>query len=317
MAVVNHSIDLDGYRIPLVGTTGRSFDWLVNPSNEALQSQNSLDTREIESNRMWSQRTKMGQKSEKRIGGLTRRNALKTGLALTSGSVLGSAAIGTVGANDQIVADVVGEHHFVRAADDSDAGSPIPDPQDRLVERRLGNPVDDGTDESELDGTHQLRWGEFSAVNGEVSMEGSKDGTDVNLWTTGLVPNKKYTAWVVIFHDPGFDFSSREIFPFAAPGTAAEHLLGAGPLGRPTGSENNFQARGSRGVLSAHHPPGELPIPGPEGPYTVEGSLLDEFEVHIVGDMHLDGTFGPGPFPAFPGEHVEHFGAAFKEGSPI
>lgn len=258
----------------------------------------------------------MAQQSKSLNGGLTRRTALKAGGLLTSGLALGSASIGTAGANMHVEADIVGEHHFVRAADDSDPGSPIPDPQDRLVERRLGNPVDDGTDESALDGTHQLRWGEFRAVNGEVTMKCANDGTDVSVRANGLVPNKLYTAWVIVFHEPGFDFSSREIFPFAQPGTAGEHLLGAGPLGFPDGSQNTFAVHGGHGELSARHPRGKLPIPGPEGFYTVEGCLLDEFEVHIVGDYHLDGDTH-GAFPGSPGQHVEHFGAAFKEGEPI
>lgn len=258
----------------------------------------------------------MKRNTDSHIRGITRRRALKTGAAVTSGLAVSGAAIGTVGANQRATAEIVGEHHFVRAADDSDPGSPIPDPQDRLVERRNGQPVDDGTDESELDGTHQLTWGEFRAVNGHVTMECSGDGTDVSLQAQGLVPNKLYTAWVVVFHEPGFDFTSREIFPFGSSGTAAEHFLGAGPLGSPDGGDNIFRTRGSNGELSAHHPSGELPIPGPEGSYTVDGCLLDEFEVHIVGDYHLDGQTH-GSIPGFPGEHVEHFGAAFKEGEPI
>lgn len=251
--------------------------------------------------------------TDRRTGGLTRRNALKAGAIVSSGLALGGAAMGTVVGNTAVTADVVGEHHFVRAADDSDPGSPVPDPQDRLVERRKGHPVDDGADESTLDGSHQLRWGAFRAVNGEVTMECRNGGTDVRLWADGLVPNMRYTAWVIIFEAPGFDFENREIFPFGAPGTAGEHFVGAGPLGRPAGTDNNFWSRGSHGVLSAHHPPGELPILG----YEIDGCLLDEFEVHIVGDLHLDGTFGPGPGPGAPGTHVEHFGAAFKDGMPL
>lgn len=242
--------------------------------------------------------------------GITRRKALKTGVVLSSGLALGTTLTGTVGAASTATAEIVGEHHFVRAADDTEPSS-IPDPQDRLVERRAGNPVDDGIDEGALDGTHQLRWGEFNAVNGHVTLDCSGEGTEVSLWAEGLVSDGLYTVWVVVFEEPGFHFDSREIFPFGAEGTAAEHVIAAGALGSTPGSENVITAHGSHGQLTANQPAGELSIFG-----SVGDCLLEEFEVHIIGDYHLDGQTH-GPVPGGPGEHVEHFAAAFREGMPI
>lgn len=248
---------------------------------------------------------------------MTRRHALQRGAAVVGGLAVGASTVGTVGGATAARARIVGEHHFVRAAGDTEP-SQVPDPQDRLVERRFGNPVDDGTDPDKLDGTHQLRWGEFRAVNGHVTLECNADGsTDVRVTATGLVPNKRYTMWVIVFHEPGFHFESRAVMPFGTPGTAGEHVLGAGPLGPQDGSENGLEVRGSRGDLTATHPAGEeLAIAGPDGPYTVEGCLLDEYEVHLVGDYHLDGQTH-GPVPGAPGVHVEHFGAVFVDGMPM
>lgn len=260
------------------------------------------------------------------IEGITRRKALKTGALVTGGFALGGSAVGTVGANGmKAVAEIEGEHHFVRAeGDEEDPVSPKPDPQDPLVERREGNPVDDGTDEENRDGTHQLRWGEFRAVNGHVMLDCRGEGTDVRLKATGLIPNGLYTLWVIVFESPGFDFGSRDIFPFGADGTAAENVIAAGALGHlqedveqgEAITNNVFEARGSHGELSANQPGGKLTL-HPLLPTEVKDWLLNEFEVHIVGDFHLDGrTYdngGPGPA----GHHIEHFGAVFKEGEPL
>lgn len=98
----------------------------------------------------------MTPETERQTGDVTRRRALKTGAILTGVLASGGTAIGTVGASTRAEAGIVGEHHFVRAAG-AEEPSAKPDPQDRLVERRLGHPVDDGRDEEDLDGTHQLR----------------------------------------------------------------------------------------------------------------------------------------------------------------
>ncbi|WP_396612444.1 hypothetical protein ACH9L7_04000 [Haloferax sp. S1W] len=227
---------------------------------------------------------------------------------------LGTATVGTAGAKRRDGAEIVGEHHFIRAAGDTEP-SPIPDPQDPIVERRHGNPVDNGTKPTMLDGSHHVRWGEFRAVNGRVTMDSSGSGTDVSLKATGLLPGVPYTAWIIVFEEPGFDFSNRTIMPFGAPGTAAENVIGAGALGHLSGDssidDNNLDVRGGRGTLSVTQPAGDLTIFG-----SVPDDLSDVYEVHIVGDAHLDGQ-PHGAVPGPTGAHVEHFGAAFIGGDPL
>lgn len=225
----------------------------------------------------------MSQQSERPIGGITRRDALKASAALASGLAGGGVAVGTVGASESITTRASTFHHRVRAADDSDPGSPKPDPQDLLVERAQGNPVDDG-EVVDLDGTHQLRWGEFSAVEGRATVECVEGGTDVTFELRGLVPNELYSVWVIVFESPGFvDTRNLKV--------ATQNRVGVGSLGAPDGSENVFRARGSTGSLEVFHPDGDLSVFG-----SVEDCLLNEYEVHLVGLFHLDNeTHGPLP----------------------
>lgn len=227
----------------------------------------------------------MSQPSERLTDGITRRDALKASAALASGLAGGGAAIGTVGATQSITTRAFSFHNRVRAADDSDPGSPKPDPQDLLVERARGNPVDDGNTVA-LDGTHQLRWGELSAVEGQATVECVDGGTAVTVELTGLVPNELYSVWINLFESPGF-VDTRNL------SDATQNRVGVGSLGSPDGSENVFRARGSTGSLEVFHPNGDLSLFG-----SVEDCLLSEYEVHLVGIFHLDNqTHGgfPGP----------------------
>ncbi|MDX1747965.1 MAG: hypothetical protein R3324_18695 [Halobacteriales archaeon] len=267
----------------------------------------------------------MTRHSNRPIEGITRRTALRTGVAVSSGLAFGGAAVGTVGARRGAVAEIVPEHFFVRAEGDEDPDAddvggatddhadyaPVPDPADEIVERRLGHPVDDGTQHEAQDG-HHFTWAEFSDLGGLVNIRCTGRETHVNLAAHGLIPGGLYTAWVVVFGPPGFDFDSRNMFPFGAAGTAAEHVVAAGPLGSSGGGENVFRANHAGiGALTARHPAGPLGIFG-----TVGDCLLEEFEVHIVGDFHLD-DLTHGSVPGAPGTHVEQFGAVIKEGEPI
>ena len=222
---------------------------------------------------------------------ITRRTALTSGVALTSGLVVGGLAPGIGAANDSITTRPFAVHHFVRAAGDSDPGSPQPSPPDLLVERAMGNPVDNGTIADELDGTRQLRWGSFRAINGRATLACVDGGTHVNLQLSGLVPGALYTIWVVVFAAPGF-VDTRELGgPFGL--RALDHMIGVGSLGAPDGSQNTFRARGSTGRLDVVHPAGPLSVFG-----SVGDCLFDAYEVRLVGIFHLDDrSHGPEPGP--------------------
>lgn len=258
----------------------------------------------------------MTRKINRLTEGITRRNALKAGIAVSSGLAFGGTAIGTAGAKQQAEGGVVPEHHFVRkkGTEHLEPESPKPEDDDKLVERREGYWVDDGTTHDKLDG-HWFTWNEFSnGVDGTVTVDCQGKGTDVSFMGEGLIPNGLYTVWVVTFEEPGFHFDSREIFPFGADGTAAENVIGAGALGWPWDDEpaNRFRADNEgKGMVSTNHPKGELSIFGEVG-----NCLLDEFELHFVIDFHLDDQTH-GAVPGGPGEHVEHVGAAFKEGESL
>lgn len=219
---------------------------------------------------------------------ITRRGALRSGAALTSGLLLGGAVVGSATAVGGTTVRAVPVDLFVRAADDPEP-SPIPDPQDLLVNRVGGNPIDDGTIHTELDGTHQLTWGEFSAIQGKASVMCKDGGTQVRARMTGLVPDGLYTMWVVVFGEGGFITETRDIEAALFP-----NLLGVGSLGQPDGSENVFRANGSTAMVEAWHPPGPLSAAG-----AVEGCLLEEYEVHLVAVLHLDDQ-SHGPIPELP-----------------
>lgn len=240
---------------------------------------------------------RMSQKTERLNGGITRRSALKAGVAVSSGFAFGGAAIGTVRGEIAKSENVIPVHHFVRDHKD-DEPSPKPDDNDEIVERREGNPVDEGTVADEHDG-HWLSWGEFSDITGEIKVECVDGGTSVKLEVDGLVPGGLHTGWNLVFEEPGFN-DTRNL------AEAFENLTGVGPLGADDGSESVFRAdENGRGELEATTPGGELGTRG-----TIKDCALDEFEWHVVGDLKLDGeTYGSSPGPA--GKHVEQFAFVF------
>lgn len=243
----------------------------------------------------------MTRKTERPIGGITRRNTLKAGVALSSGL-----AIGTAGATSSATSRAVPSHLAIRAMDDSEP-SPKPDPQDKLVHRLSGNPVDDGTDHEELDGSHQLRWGEFSAVKGRAKMECVTDGdsvkTDVEVKVGGLVPGGLYTVWVCEFEGVGF-VDDRN------PDVALRNLVGCNPLGKNDGTENVFRATGSTGTLDVTDMPGAYTL-GDTSRSSPE-CLLGTDQTILIGVLHLDDQ-NHGPVPGIPedGDHVDHFAFVF------
>lgn len=240
----------------------------------------------------------MSQNLDGLTGGLTRRHALKAGAGVVSGMVGNQAAVGTVSASESISVRASAFHHRLRAADDEEP-SPKPDPQDLLVERARGNPVDDGN-VVELDGTHQLRWGELRAVEGRTTVECVDGGTDVTVELAGLVPNQLYSVWVIVFEEPGF-VDTRNL------SVATQNRVGLGSLGAPGGSENVFRARGSTGRLNVFHPKGAL-----SGFGSVANCLLNEHEVHLVGMFHLDNKSDDAK--PVPGTVVPHVAFEFGTG---
>lgn len=243
------------------------------------------------------------------IGGLTRRRAIKAGVAGASGLALGGAVSGTVGANSSAMARAVPVHLATRAMGDSEP-SPVPDPQDKLVHRESGNPIDDGTDHETLDGTHQLRWGEFRALNGVAKMECVEDNggfkTNVNVEIAGLVKDGLYTIWVCEFAAPGF-VDDRD------PAVALGNLIGCNPLGKNDGTQNAFRANGSVGTLEVTDMPGEYTVVPPFAPGgSSPECLLETDQTILVGVVHLDDqTHGPAPGDPAAGDHVDHFAFIF------
>lgn len=243
----------------------------------------------------------MTRKTDRSTRGITRRSALKAGVAVSSGLAFGGTAIGTAGAIRKDESEnIVPVHHFVRAkgAADGDPSNDIPDPfedptppvpddGDPLVERFQALPVDDGTDPDAVDGEMgQLTWGQFRDVEGRITLKCLEKGTHVSMHLSGLVPKALYTAWVVVFADPGF-------IPDRNLDTALRNMVGFAPLGTDDGSENVFRASASgEGQVTAIENPSTFPE-GNEGPAWKPGAgtkqcLLDHFEVHIVGGYHLD-----------------------------
>src|SRR6266545_8262136 len=129
---------------------------------------------------------------------------------------------------------------------------------------------------------HQVTWGEWNDVEGQVLVKCIPSGSLVVVHLSGLIPNGQYSAWVVTFKAPGFNPDP------TLPNPPAANAVSAGPLGLQDGSENGFVADDD----------GEGEIVGvlPAGPMsllhlvTFDGCLTDEvgFQVHIA--YHIDGT---------------------------
>jgi len=251
--------------------------------------------------------------------GLSRRSLLKTG-AVTAGTLAFGVSTVSGAATSALQevsrSDIMPIHNFVRKADEPDQPfdppplAPPPEDEDRLVERCSGNPVDDGTDPSSVDGDlGQLTWEQFSAVEGDIDVVCVEDGTDVSLQLQNLVPNGVYTVWSVVFEA---DDEERGFIDDRNLEVALQNLAGFGPLGPPDGSENVFEADDNgEGELSTTQPGGDL---GAEG--SIEGCALGEFEWHVVVGLHLDGETYGSYFdnPDDPGVAVEQAGFVFTNG---
>ncbi len=146
---------------------------------------------------------------------------------------------------------------------------------------------------------HQVTWGEFSAVQGHISVECRDEGTYYNLRVSNLIPDGVYTIWNVTVKAPGFDPSNTaEMF----------NITGIGAAGRGDGTDNTLVASPDGTIeISLTSPGGALSMFGNIG----NCALTDEFEFHVVGTYHIDGkTYGPDLGPD--GTVAEQFGFIFK-----
>jgi hypothetical protein len=145
---------------------------------------------------------------------------------------------------------------------------------------------------------HQVSLAEFSSVRGTASVKCLPGGTEVQIQLSGLLPNATYTVWLLTFKAPGFDSGG------------LNNLIGVGALGRDAGGNGNIIYADENGL-------GEITEMAPGRALSAKGSIgncfsQDEFETHIVGAYHLDGsTWGTTPGPA--GTFVEQFGFRFQQ----
>lgn len=201
-----------------------------------------------------------------------------------------AAGCGSSGASDQLLAgpktdpDIVHVPFFIHDA----SGQTPTDPAAPLFEARMNNPIvaPDG---------HQVKLAEFNGATGTATVSCNASGTHAALDLHGLIPNGVYTAWNLVFKDPGFD-------PTFA------NLIGLGAVGSADGSQNVFRSTAAGDAkLSATTPGGMLSTMGSIG----SCALTDEFESHVVAAYHIDGqTHGPQLGPA--GTAVEQLGFMFK-----
>jgi len=77
---------------------------------------------------------------------------------------------------------------------------------------------------------HQVAFGEWKAVDGQVLVKCIHSGSLVVVHLSGLIPNGQYSAWVVTFKAPGFNPDPM------LPNPPAANAVSAGPLGLQDGS---------------------------------------------------------------------------------
>lgn len=120
------------------------------------------------------------------------------------------------------------------------------------------------------DGSRQVTWGEWRAVEGWLRTKCVEEGSHVTLHVRNALPGAVYTAWMAFPDVPG-------------PATAA---------GDPEGTDNVFRtsARGE-GALSFIRP--GTGFPEGKSPACLYSS---ESRVHLILDYHMDSqSHGPGP----------------------
>lgn len=190
--------------------------------------------------------------------------------------------------------DLVPLPFFVRDGSGERIEPGVTSPATLLHEAIVGNPVlaPDGD---------QVTWGEWSGVEGHISVKCVQKGTHAVLHLSGLIPRGVYTIWNVVFEAPGFTGE------FDVPGSVPANVIGFGPSGSSDGSSSAFRASASgRASISTVTPPGDLGVAGDIGGC----ALTDEFEWHVVGLYHIDGeTYGSERGPE--GTRAEQFAFIF------
>jgi len=178
------------------------------------------------------------------------------------------------------------------------------DPSTLLYYRRTGLPV------LAPDGSH-VTAGQFSAVQGSVTVSCLPGGTLVWIHLRNLIPRATYRIWLLKFKEPGFSLGPPPDF---------SNLTGEGALGPNDRSRNTFVASAlGQGQITRLHPAGPLSETLPEPPFANEPAgrclLTEEFEFHLVGAFQQPGQpLGPdiGPPAFFPESAVEQFTFNFR-----
>lgn len=160
---------------------------------------------------------------------------------------------------------------------------------------------------------HHVTAGEFSAVQGSISVKCLPSGTQVKVHLRELIPNATYRIWLLTFKDPGFDIGPPPDF---------SNVVGEGALGPNDRSRNTFKASASgQGQITRIHPAGLLseflpaPAPFPNEP-AGDCLLTDHFEWHAFGAFQQPGEPGGpdvGPPAFFPDSAVEQFVFVFRQ----
>ncbi len=162
------------------------------------------------------------------------------------------------------------------------------DPEELVYENRKMNPV-------LAHNGHHLTLEEFDAVKGRLIMTCTPEGTRINVQLEDLIPYGSYTLWIAVFESPGFteDFA---------------HLIAEGTPGGHEGFRSYIRANSmGKAAYSDFLPKGAMSVFG-----NVEGCLLDEYELFVIGAYHIDGkTYGAEPGPE--GTWVEQFVWNYKK----
>ncbi|WP_422106595.1 hypothetical protein [Winogradskyella sp.] len=186
----------------------------------------------------------------------------------------------------ETLSDVITVPFFIQ----NDTGNTPTNPNELIYEIRENEPIVD------TDGNH-MSFGEFSTVEGSITVTCLRNGVDIDVTLSGLVPHGVYTLWHVTFNEGGID-----------PTQDMLNIRGIGAIGAGDGLDNFFIAspNGTANISAFSPTPSNLSMIGD----IKDCPLYNEEEWHIVGSYHLDGkTYGPDLGPD--GTVVEQFAFVF------